>query len=30
MYNRVDTQSQAILDLHCSMTLEGSDADLCE
>ena len=26
----VDTESQAILDVHCSTTLEGSDADLCE
>lgn len=26
----VDTESQAVLDLHCSTTLEGSDADLCE
>ena len=26
----VDTRSQAILDVHCSTTLEGSDADLCE
>jgi IS5 family transposase len=26
----VDTESQAVLDMHCSTTLEGSDADLCE
>ena len=26
----VDTETQAILDLHCSTTREGSDADLCE
>ena len=26
----VDTESQAVLDVHCSTTLEGSDADLCE
>ena len=26
----VDTDTQAILDLHCSTTREGSDADLCE
>jgi IS5 family transposase len=26
----VDTESQAILDVHCSTTLKGSDADLCE
>src|SRR6056297_107291 len=26
----VDTKSQAILDIHCSTTLKGSDADLCE
>ncbi|MFC6768289.1 IS5 family transposase [Natrinema soli] len=26
----VDTATQAVLDLHCSTTLEGSDADLCE
>ena len=26
----VDTESQVILDVHCSTTLEGSDADLCE
>jgi IS5 family transposase len=26
----IDTESQAILDVHCSTTLEGSDADLCE
>jgi len=26
----VDTESQAILDVHCSTTREGSDADLCE
>ena len=26
----VDTRSQAILGVHCSTTLEGSDADLCE
>ena len=26
----VDTDSQAILDVHCSTTREGSDADLCE
>ncbi|WP_273838060.1 IS5 family transposase [Halococcus sp. PRR34] len=26
----VDTESQAILDVHSSTTLEGSDADLCE
>ena len=26
----VDTESQAILDVHCSTTLEGSDVDLCE
>ena len=25
----VDTESQAVLDVHCSTTLEGSDADLC-
>ncbi|SEP31798.1 hypothetical protein SAMN04487948_1477 [Halogranum amylolyticum] len=25
----VDTDSQAILDVHCSTTREGSDADLC-
>src|SRR6056297_2405784 len=25
-----DTATQAVLDLHCSTTLEGSDADLCE
>jgi IS5 family transposase len=26
----VDTETQVILDLHCSTTREGSDADLCE
>ncbi|EMA54729.1 ISH9-type transposase ISHwa3 [Halococcus thailandensis JCM 13552] len=26
----VDTESQAVLDVHCSTTLKGSDADLCE
>ncbi len=26
----VDTESQAVLDVHCSTTLGGSDADLCE
>ena len=26
----VDTETQAIPDLHCSTTREGSDADLCE
>jgi IS5 family transposase len=26
----VDTATQAVLDLHCSTTVEGSDADLCE
>ena len=26
----VDTESQAVLDIHCSTTLKGSDADLCE
>ena len=26
----VDTDSQAVLDVHCSTTREGSDADLCE
>jgi IS5 family transposase len=26
----VDTESQAVLDVHCSTTREGSDADLCE
>ena len=26
----VDTESQAVLDVRCSTTLEGSDADLCE
>ena len=26
----VDTETQAVLDLHCSTTREGSDADLCE
>jgi len=26
----VDTDTQAILDVHCSTTREGSDADLCE
>ncbi|AHZ23952.1 putative transposase (ISH9) [Haloferax mediterranei ATCC 33500] len=26
----VDTDSQAILDVHCSTNREGSDADLCE
>ena len=26
----VDTESQAVLDVHCSTTLEGSDADLCK
>ncbi|ELY92995.1 putative transposase (ISH9), partial [Natrialba taiwanensis DSM 12281] len=25
-----DTATQAVLDLHCSTTLDGSDADLCE
>jgi IS5 family transposase len=25
----VDTESQTVLDVHCSTTLEGSDADLC-
>ena len=25
-----DTESQAVLDVHCSTTLKGSDADLCE
>jgi len=25
----VDTDTQAVLDVHCSTTLEGSDADLC-
>ena len=26
----VDAETQAVLDLHCSTTREGSDADLCE
>ena len=26
----VDTESQAVLDVHCSTALKGSDADLCE
>ena len=26
----VDTESQDVLDVHCSTTLKGSDADLCE
>ena len=26
----VDTESQAVLDVHCSTTLKGSDADRCE
>ncbi len=26
----VDTATQAVFDLHCSTTLDGSDADLCE
>ena len=26
----VDTESQAVLDVHCLTTLEGSDADLCK
>ena len=26
----VDTETQAVLDLHCSTTRKGSDADLCE
>jgi len=26
----VDTKSQAVLDVHCSTTRKGSDADLCE
>jgi hypothetical protein len=26
----VDTNTQAIRDIHCSTTCEGSDADLCE
>ena len=26
----VDTETQAILDLHCTTTWEGSDAEICE
>ena len=26
----VDTETQAILDVHCTTTLEGSDAEVCE
>ena len=26
----VDTETQAILDVHCTTTREGSDADVCE